>query len=307
LSDGVEPSAFRRRVTPVRCASSGWGPAELIVGDARGGRAVAQVLEPAAPTVVAHEDVELAVGAERDHAAVVVPSRRLRGVALAGRNRSAVVLKRPEHDQVAVEHECGTVPAEAVDPVAEEGHRQDVSSVRAELGRLRAPRRRREERIVGWRWRRAARPEEIDAGIGREVRVQRDPEQPSLGRVVHSEIEHGRGHHTVRHPLHLAGVLFECQKVVRSEERDAGREREPAEDGADLEVGSTTDGAAGSAELAAVPKSERAARIAATDSRLIEVPPCCVTCGRGRRRRWTAARIGPKHRACLSPAEYIRT
>jgi hypothetical protein len=39
------------------------GSAELIVGDARASRAVAEVLQPAPPAVVAYENVELATRA----------------------------------------------------------------------------------------------------------------------------------------------------------------------------------------------------------------------------------------------------
>ena len=83
LSVGVVPSSFRRRITPVRCALSGSGPPNWSSA-IPGPWAVDEVLHLPAPAVVADEDVQLAVRAEADHAAVVVAARRLAGVLLEG-------------------------------------------------------------------------------------------------------------------------------------------------------------------------------------------------------------------------------
>src|SRR2546423_1229212 len=119
VAAGVVPSSLRRRLAPVGGASfrsgapewaaasigpghvtagphgrvlsdaarAGWpGAAELVVGDyltgARDGRPAGEVLHEAASAVVADDDVELAVGAEAQHAAVVVAARGLARVRL---------------------------------------------------------------------------------------------------------------------------------------------------------------------------------------------------------------------------------
>src|SRR5262249_15407199 len=74
----------------------GIGSADLIVGDGRAKsgcrRTRGQVLQLSTPAVVADDDVELAIGTETDHAAVVIAAWRLRRIALAGRSRRAVIL-----------------------------------------------------------------------------------------------------------------------------------------------------------------------------------------------------------------------
>ena len=141
LSRGVEPSSFRRSTTPVRCASSGCGPAELVVVARRRG-ALGQVLQPAATALVADDDVQLAVGAEANDAAVVVAARILRRVALVRRLRRGVVLERAQRDQVAIEGERLAVPDESIDAIAEQRDLQDdigvVAKKRTLVTRLRA-------------------------------------------------------------------------------------------------------------------------------------------------------------------------
>ena len=68
-----------------------FGSAELIVGHiASGAGSVGQVLHLPAPASVAHVDVELAVRAETEHAAIVIATERLTGV----------LLKCPESDEI---------------------------------------------------------------------------------------------------------------------------------------------------------------------------------------------------------------
>ena len=65
--------SFSRRITPVRVRVVRRGSAERVVHlRRREERAVRQVLQPAAAALVAHEQVELAVGPELQHAAVVI-------------------------------------------------------------------------------------------------------------------------------------------------------------------------------------------------------------------------------------------
>jgi hypothetical protein len=85
-------------------------PAELIVQlVAERPGAVRKILHLAPATVVAHVDVELAVRAEAEHAAIVIAPLRLAGV----------LLERAQLDQVRFEGQRAVVPHEAIDPVAE--------------------------------------------------------------------------------------------------------------------------------------------------------------------------------------------
>jgi hypothetical protein len=102
-------------------------PPELVIRRERAraacrGRPTRKVLQLPATTDVTDLDVQLAVGTEVDHTAVVVRARRLGLVALARRLGRAVVLERAELDQVAVVVERESVPAKAVDAVPEQRH-----------------------------------------------------------------------------------------------------------------------------------------------------------------------------------------
>ena len=98
----------------MRWASSGSGPAELVVGAAglRRARSTRFWSWPRRP-VVADHDVELAVGAEAQDAAVVVAAGCSVGAV-------GVRLERAQPDQVPVERQGAAVPDEAVDAVAEQ-------------------------------------------------------------------------------------------------------------------------------------------------------------------------------------------
>ena len=102
------------------------GTAELIVLARRPARAVVEVLQLPAATVVADQDVQLAVRSEPNHAAVVIAARRLRLIPLSRRCRRAVVLKRPQHDQVAIEMQGTAIPDEPIDAIPEKRHLEDV-------------------------------------------------------------------------------------------------------------------------------------------------------------------------------------
>src|SRR5205085_12598948 len=94
----------------------GFGAAELVVlRDGAGacrGRAAGEVLKHSAPAVVADDDVELAVGAEAQDAAVVVAARGL----------ARVLLQRAQAYEVAVEGEGRAVPDVAVNAITQERH-----------------------------------------------------------------------------------------------------------------------------------------------------------------------------------------
>jgi hypothetical protein len=123
--------------------------AELIVRDSRPERAVDEVLELSAASVVADDDVELPVRPEAKDAAVVVPAQGL----------ASVGLESTEPDEVAVERQSRAVPDEAVDSIAEQRHIGKLTAVRGGA---------------------AFRPIQIHAAVDEELRVERDAEQPPL-------------------------------------------------------------------------------------------------------------------------------
>ena len=84
--------------------------AELVIGLTGSERSIDQVLQLAAPTHVADHDVELAVGSERDHTAIVVAAFWLIRVLLQG----------TDLDQVPIVRQRGSVPDVPVDPVAQQ-------------------------------------------------------------------------------------------------------------------------------------------------------------------------------------------
>jgi hypothetical protein len=166
--------------------------AELVVGHTGPEGAVAEVLQLAAAAPVADQDVELPVGTERDHPAVVVAALGL----------PDVLLQRADPDELLRERQRGTVPDEPVNPVAQQrGLAEHVGVLaRAALG-----------------------PVEIDAGVLRKVRVQGDAKQPALRPEVHRQVQ-DRGLDLSAHDApHLAGVLLQHEEVVGSQERQACR------------------------------------------------------------------------------------
>jgi hypothetical protein len=175
----------------------GRGAAEIVVGDLAAGirdQALGDVLHPAAASVVADDDVELAVVAEAQYAAVVVAAQHgQRGIS----DVVAVVLERPQPDDVAVEGQRAAVPDEAVDAVAQQRNVGDDVAVGA-------------GRALG--------VVQVHPPRGREVGVQRDAEQPTLAVRVDREVEHRALHHAGRHPLDLAAGLLGDEEVVGADE-----------------------------------------------------------------------------------------
>jgi hypothetical protein len=143
--------------------------AELIVGGRRR-RPLRQVLQLTAAALVSEDDVELSIGSEGDHAAVMVSARRLALVALVRGLGCPVVLERSEHHQVAVERQRRPVPDESVDAVPEQRDLEDVVRVRTEHVHGRAPLLVRDERIRR-RGCAPAGPVEVDPGVRGEVGV----------------------------------------------------------------------------------------------------------------------------------------
>src|SRR5262249_51111936 len=154
--------------------------------------AVDQVLQPAAAAVVADDDVQLAVGAEVEDAAVVVAGH-LGGVAAV-----AVVLEGVQADQVLAEGEggAGGGPDEAGHAVAQQGGVGDVAAdgPGAALG-----------------------PVQEDVVVAGEIGAEGDAEQAALGvgvdrQVVDragAEVEAGGGDDAVDDVVDLAGVLLQ--------------------------------------------------------------------------------------------------
>ena len=213
----------------------GLGAAELVVVPRGPAGAVHQVLQLPAPAAVADDGVQLAVRAEPQHPAVLVAASRLPLIALARRQRAAVALERAQLQQVLLVAQGRAVPVEAVDAVAAQRDLQDLVGVGKEhvfvealvlVGRER----------VGGHLEAAAGPVEIDARVGREVRVQGDAEQPALGCVVDAEIEHGVADAARGDPPHAAGVLLEDERDVTVDEGHGDWQRQLRGPGADAQL-----------------------------------------------------------------------
>ena len=172
------------------------GTAESVISErSRQVRAARQVLQPSAPPCIADEHVQLAVGTEPDHATVVIPLLIVIGGARMPRDCEIVGLPGAQLHDVGVHAQLGSVPREAVDPVAEQWH----------VGR---------RRVV--RTGAALRPEDIHRRRGREVGMERQAEQASFGVGVDCEVEHRRRlNRAGDDALDLPGSPFEHEEVVR--------------------------------------------------------------------------------------------
>jgi hypothetical protein len=157
-------------------------------------------------------------------------------VALSGRDRRSVVLERKHHLEVVIERQARAVPRESVDPVAEKRDFEHLVAVR-EPGDVvvRTALLLGSERIGVEGRGGSARPIQVDARIGREIRMKGDPEEAAFGEVVDRQVEDRRGR-TVLDPQDLATVLLEDEQVVRPDERDARRQGDPAGVGRDPQV-----------------------------------------------------------------------
>ena len=115
LSRGVLPSSLRRRMTPVRCASSGAGPPKSSSGTGPSRLFCVKPRRPLSPMMM----YSFPSGPKRQHAAVVVAAqhrqRRIGHVV-------AVVLERAQADDVPVEGQRAAVPHETVHAIAEQRH-----------------------------------------------------------------------------------------------------------------------------------------------------------------------------------------
>jgi hypothetical protein len=189
-------------------------------------------LQLTAAADVAQDDVQLAVGAERDHAAVVVAGRRLGRVALARRQRSAVVLKRPQHGHVLVEHQRRAVPDEAIDAVAEQGNGQHVARIGAQVGSCRRLHHVRHKRI-GRRRGGAGRPEQIHERRRWKIRVQGDSQEAAFRGVVNGQVKRRALDRAADNVLHLARGLFQHEQLAlgrTAHHRKGSGRRQPGHD-----------------------------------------------------------------------------
>ncbi len=118
LSLGVDPSSFSRRITPLRCALSGLGPAELVVGRSGGRR-------PAAAGSASGRAGRGRPTRRRASRPARRRARRRRGCPRAGCAESfwpggsgpPSFWNARNIEQVAVEHQPGSRPPEAIDAV----------------------------------------------------------------------------------------------------------------------------------------------------------------------------------------------
>ena len=133
-----------------------------------------------------------------------------------------VGLKRAQMNQVPVEPQRRAVPDEAVDAIAEQRRARGIRGV---------------DRTPAASVAVLSVQIQIDAGVAREARMQRDAEQPPFRGGVDREIERRRGlHHAVDDPLHLARCLLQDEEVASPDERHPDGLREPGDDGGDGEV-----------------------------------------------------------------------
>src|SRR2546423_13423850 len=99
----------------------GRGPAKGVIhkwGGEKG--SVRQVLQPAAAALIAHEEIELAVGSKSEHAAVVIALRGgIVGARVTG-NGNIVGLEGSQSDDVDILRQARAIPDKAIDPVAQE-------------------------------------------------------------------------------------------------------------------------------------------------------------------------------------------
>ena len=149
----------------------GRGPAESVVHlRRREERAVGEILEPPAASLVAHEEIELAVGAEFEHAAIVVGL--CRGVVrprMSGHG-DVVCLQRAELDEIVRLGQCAAVPQETVDAIPRQRHVEDRARVCPGA---------------------AFSPPDVDRRIAREVGVDRHAQQSALGIRIHGKSSTG--------------------------------------------------------------------------------------------------------------------
>jgi len=113
LSAGVEPSSFKRRMKPVRCASSGSGPTKLIIGN----RPELVVLQQPTAAIVAHQNVQLAVWTKPQYAAVMISTQGLIGISLVS----------AQLDQVAIKCQRRAVPNVTIDAIRQ--RLKDISQI----------------------------------------------------------------------------------------------------------------------------------------------------------------------------------
>jgi hypothetical protein len=177
-------------------------------------------------------NIEFPVGAEKDHAAVVIPARGLRLIALVRWLRGAIMLKRPQRDESMIELQPRLGEVEPIDTIPHQRRVENVVGVGAEHIDVAALLLSGDERIDVWRNRPAA-PEQVHPGIDGEIRVKRNAEKAAFGRVVHREVqERLRLRDTVDDPAHTSGVLLQNEQIVRADERDARRQGQARDDDA---------------------------------------------------------------------------
>ncbi len=158
-------------------------------------------------------------------------------IPLVGGLRRGVVLEGAQRDQVPVEGEGGAVPGEAVHPVSQQRHLEDLLGIWIGRGRIGTGLLLGKERVVVERRRTAAGPVEIDPTITGKVRVQGNAQQPALGSRVHRQVQHSALNGSVHHPLHAAGPLLQHQKVIGTEKGDARGRGQAAHHGLHGQVG----------------------------------------------------------------------
>src|SRR5215813_3616102 len=160
------------------------GAAKLVVRYAGPKRAVGKVLQLATPSVVADKNVKLAIGSEPDYATIMIAALDRIG---------GILLKRVEPDDIPIQRQSRTVPNEAVHSVSEQRSLAEHRSI-----------------IAGC----ALRPVQVNARVGRKLRMECDSQKPPLRTKVDRQIQHRALYRSIHHPLHLSRFLLEHEDVI---------------------------------------------------------------------------------------------
>jgi hypothetical protein len=77
-------------------------------------------------SIIADEDVKLAIQSEGDDTAIVIAARRLGFITLSGGHRSTVILKGTQFNQIIYKREVCSIPDEFVHAIAEQRYFQSL-------------------------------------------------------------------------------------------------------------------------------------------------------------------------------------
>src|SRR5262245_47040038 len=164
------------------------GAAELVVRYARPKRSVGKGLQLATSTVITDKNIKLGIGSEPDYATVMIAALHRIG---------GILLKCVEPDEIPIQRQSRTVPNEAVHSVSEQRSLAEHRSI-----------------IAGC----ALRPVQVNARVGRKLRMECDSQKPPLRTKVDRQIQHRALYRSIHHPLHCSRFRLEHQDVILTKE-----------------------------------------------------------------------------------------